>query len=130
MSLLETLDHDGYRLAIEADLMAVGTRLRHVGTDVLTWREVYAVVKNSAPGSALYRAQQGDDSPWGLTEMLLAETVDALNVANWIQGSGKKSEYPNPIPRPGVGPEKIGGKGALPVDEMAEWLGWDTGGYN
>lgn len=127
---METLRDGEYRTAIEADLMAIGARLRHVGTDALTWRELYAVVKHAPFDSALYRVQQGDDAPWGLKEMLLAQIADEIAVSNWIASRGKKSDYPKPIPRPGVGPTKIGGKGALPMDEMAAWLGWDVPSNN
>lgn len=66
-----------------------------------------------------------DAVPWTLDRLLLAEAVDALNVANWQRGSAKRSDFPKPIPRPGVEPEsQTFGKGAIPYDEMAAWLGW------
>lgn len=63
---------------------------------------------------------------WTLEAMLLAEVADATNVGNWQRGSGKKRDYPKPIPRPGVEPDgSTYGKGALTMDEMADWLGWN-----
>lgn len=46
-------------------------------------------------------------------------------VANWQRGGGKRADQPKPLPRPGVddGVRKFG-KGALPMDQMADWLGW------
>ena len=81
------------------------------------------------PDSATMRAVLGPPDPWGLAEHLLAVIADALHGANWQRGGGK-GKRPKPIPRPGVGPEtdeeRIGGHdSALPLDEMAEWLGWD-----
>lgn len=67
----------------------------------------------------------GEESEWTLANLLLAEVADAVRVANWQRGSAKKNEYPKPIPRPGVKPTtQTYGKGALPIDDMAEWLGW------
>lgn len=66
-----------------------------------------------------------DAADWGLPESLLAEVADALRVANWQRGQGKRADYPKPIPRPGVKAEaKTYGRDALPIDQMAEWLGW------
>ncbi|WP_036959376.1 hypothetical protein [Promicromonospora kroppenstedtii] len=45
-ALLETLDDDEHREAIEADLIALGLRLRHAGTDALAWHELYAVIRH------------------------------------------------------------------------------------
>jgi len=65
-----------------------------------------------------------DEALWGLHEQLLAHVSDLLAIANWQRaGAGKR---PEPLPRPGVEPtSKTHGKGAIPLDEMREWLGWD-----
>lgn len=126
-ALLETLEDDEHRAAIEADLVALGLRLRHVGTDVLTWHELYAVLTHLPRDSAFFRATHPDEHEWDLQALLLAEIADALKVGNWQRGEGKKSEYPKPIPRPGIEPDsQTYGKGAIPIDQMAAWLGWDT----
>lgn len=63
------------------------------------------------------------DHHWSLMNLLLAEVVDNTRVANWQRGNGRRQDYPKPIPRPGYEPdEKTYGSGALPLDEMAEWL--------
>lgn len=62
---------------------------------------------------------------WGVTELLLAEIADSNNVAAWQRGGGTKRDYPKPIPRPGVQPDSTRiGKGAIPLDQMDEFLGW------
>ncbi|WP_191480127.1 hypothetical protein [Nocardioides ochotonae] len=62
-----------------------------------------------------------------MTELLLAEVADAARVANWQRSGGKRRDYPKPIPRPGVDdPDTTYGRGALPIDDMAAWLGWST----
>lgn len=38
---------------------------------------------------------------WGITEHLLAASVDVLQGANWQRGGGKGTK-PKPLPRPGV----------------------------
>lgn len=67
-----------------------------------------------------------DEYGWGLPEQLLAAVVDELAIANWQRGQGKRTDYPKPIPRPGVRDEESTtyGKGAVPTDEIADWLGW------
>lgn len=78
--------------------------------------------------SALYRALYPDEHAWQLSELLLAEIADALNVANWQRSAGKRKDYPKPIPRPGVS-EKASqtyGSNAVPIADMAAFLGWPT----
>lgn len=90
--------------------------------------EVAAMAAHLPPESATMRALSPPQS-WGIPEYLLAAAVDALHAANWQRGGGK-GKRPKPIPRPGLEPEAdtqtLGGKGsALPLDEMAAWLGWE-----
>lgn len=47
----------------------------------------------------------GDAARWGVTEHLLATTIDVLAGANW-QRSGGKGPKPKPIPRPDPRAEK------------------------
>lgn len=123
-ALLDLLDE--HEEPIAYDLIRLGLRLRDLGTDRLSWGDLWAIVRNAPRDSALYRALNPDHE-WTLTDLLLAEVADAVRVANWQRGSAKRHEYPKPIPRPGVEPQSATyGKGAIPIDEMAEWLGWDT----
>jgi hypothetical protein len=127
-SLLSTLEDEDQRRAIESDLIDKGLRLRWVGSDVLTWYELYAVLVNLGFGSALHRLQHGEDAKWdNLDRMLLADIVDGLNVGNWQRSNPRsKRDYPKPIPRPGVvdqDTEKFGGK-PVSLEEMDALLGW------
>lgn len=75
--------------------------------------------------SALHRAMNPDEWEWGVAELLLAEIADSGHVAAWQRGGGTKKDYPKPIPRPGVQPDStVIGKGAIPLDQMDEFLGW------
>lgn len=107
--------------------MRLGLRLRNLGTPDFSWGDLLVIIRQGGPDTALYRAMN-DDWQWTLDNLLLAEAADQLAVANWQRGGGKQRDYPKPIPRPGVEPDSktYGGKGAIPIDEMAEWLGWTT----
>ena len=116
---------DDYAEPLAFDLMGMGLRLRDVGTPSFSWADLYVVIRQLPRASALGRALDPETAPWGLQELLLAEIADALNVSNWQRSGATKRDYPKPIPRPGVeSPTTTYGKGAIPYDEMAEWLGW------
>jgi hypothetical protein len=61
--------------------------------------------------SALVRALHGEEAEWGLTEQLLAATVDELAAGNWLFTSAHTAEDADPperprrLPRPGVDEE-------------------------
>lgn len=75
------------------------------------WRRLFVLLSQLPRESRLMRALAGDDIEWGITEQLLAATVDALNAANWQRGGGK-GPRPKPIPRPGNKPDtQVLGKG-------------------
>lgn len=71
----------------------------------------------------MIREIHGDDHPWGLTEHLLAATVDALNVANWLQTKDaiKGRNRPKQITRPGV-QQQTRVREAVSMEEMKERL--------
>ena len=113
--------------AIEYDLIKLGLRLRQLGTDLLSWRDLLVIVQHSPHGSALMAAQNPDAAPWGLSEHLLAVIADSVIAANWMQSKDgqKNRNRPKPIRRPGVEPDKkqFGGR-AESIDTIREWLGW------
>lgn len=82
-------------------------------------------MRQAPRSSAFFRALHPDEAMWGLTEQLLALNADMLNVLAWQNSGGKKKDYPKPIPRPGVEEDKTYGADAIPMDEMAKWLGWE-----
>jgi hypothetical protein len=92
--------------AIEYELIAVGARLRWLGSNRLTWNDVRAVVKHSPPGGALHRAIDPDGSGWTVDSYLLAALFDATNAANWQRAGDKSKARPEPLPRPGERPRK------------------------
>lgn len=64
-----------------------------------------------------------DDTSWSVTDYLLALVADNTAFRLWQAGSGK-GKKPKPIPRPGD-VKKVQAD-SLPVDQMADWLGWDS----
>lgn len=87
-------------------------------------RDLWAIVRQSPPTSALVRAMD-PDVEWTLQNQLLAAAVDALRDDWWATHNGRRQDRPKPIERPGQRPDATTyGGDALPLDEMASWLGW------
>lgn len=115
--------------AIEYDLIKLGLRLRQLGTDLLSWRDLLVIVQHSGHDTSLNVSMHPDAAPWKLGEHLLAVIADAVIAGNWMQSKDgqKNRNRPKPIPRPGVEPEskKFGGR-AESMDSIREWLGWGS----
>lgn len=111
--------------AIEYDLIKLGLRLRQLGTDALSWRDLLVIVQHSERGTALNAAMHPDHAPWGLSEHLLAVVADAVIAGNWMQSKDgqKNRNRPKPIPRPGVEQDTNYGK-AESIETIRAWLGW------
>lgn len=94
---------------------------------VLSWADLRDIVKYQPATSALHRAMRPEESPWGLSEHLLAVVADAVIAGNWMSSrDGQKNRNrPKPIPRPGVTPDhkKFGGQ-AESIEAIRGWLGW------
>lgn len=108
-------------------MITLGLRLRELGTERLSWRDLKIILTRMPPDrSALSAERHPEDAPWSLSEHLLAESVDSLRMLLWAKTKDgqKNRNRPKPIERPGRRPEKLG-KAPLPVDEMCDWLGWD-----
>ena len=109
----------------------LGLRLDDLGTRALSWRDLWVVVHQAPTSSALYRSVNPEAYGWGLAEQLQAAGVDALRWLVWAKtkdGAAGRNR-PQPIPRPGVTPPREvtrhGGNAGLPIEQMADWLGWD-----
>lgn len=115
-------DHGG---AVEADLIDRGFRLRWIGEEDFTIRDVLTIIENLPGESALARKLNPDSWMWSHTDHLLALVYDRLAEHNWmISRDGQRNvNRPKPLPRPGIEPDnsvrKLGGR-AIPVSEMAE----------
>lgn len=116
---------DEHQEAVEYDLITHGVRLRDLGTDRLSWRDLKIIVKQQPGNSALARAINGDDYLWDIHAQLAALIVDHLAVGNWQRSGDKRAKRPKPVERPGHRPERFG-REPIPMDAMADWLGWNT----
>lgn len=101
--------------------MRMGLRLRQLGTEALTWGDLYDYVRYGNTDTALALERYGDTVLWGITDHLLATVADALIAGNWQRGGGK-GRKPDPIPRPGA--EESGqtlGSEPVPIAEFNDW---------
>ena len=124
--LVELIDE--HQEAVEYDLIAHGVRLRQLGTEALSWRDLKIIIELQPHGkSAVARAKDPDEAAWGLSEHLLAVIADTSRARVWQEGSGKAKDKPKPIPRPGIETtEKTTYRyDVLPVSDMADFLGDD-----
>ncbi|MBF6459801.1 hypothetical protein IU433_12215 [Nocardia puris] len=107
----------------------MGLRLRQLGTDELTWRDLKVIIKHLPDDAALRRAIH-PDSGWGIAELLLAQIADKANWLAWTKtkAAQKGRGAPKPIPRPGVEPvEKIGNT-VMTLDQAEAFLGYSMRG--
>ncbi|MGW5316719.1 DUF5361 domain-containing protein [Nocardia thailandica] len=118
---------EAHRTAAEFDLIGLGLRLRDLGTDDLTWSDLWAICKHLPPGSALARALNPGDE-WQLNELLLADIADSLR---WIQWSKTRAAQkpgarpPRRIPRPGIEDDReVYGTTVMSIEDMDKFLGW------
>ena len=108
--------------ALEFDLIKLGLRLRDAGSLEFNWRDLWVVCRRLGRDSELYKSMNpDDDTSWSVTDYLLAMVADNTSFRLY-QAAGGKGKKPKPVPRPGD--VKQYGGDALPVDAMADWLGW------
>lgn len=94
--------------------MTMGRSLRDLGTPALPWIDLLVIVRRLPPSSALGRevtAQEQEepgDELWDLHAHLLATALDVLNVISWRLSRGRRSDYPEPVRRPGARPLRTG----------------------
>ncbi|MGJ5724885.1 hypothetical protein ACSBQT_10945 [Brevibacterium sp. H602] len=105
--------------------MTIGYRVRDLDDfeSGLTVGDMLDFVEHAHEGMAIYRILNPDWS-WSLTNLLLAEMLDAQVLWRWVDG-GKRGPKPKPIPRPGVTETHTKSytvSETSTVDEIDEWL--------
>ena len=122
---------DEFEGPIEYDLIGLGLRLRDLGTERLSWRDLRVILLHSPRTSAYMRARMCESALWGVSEHLLASAVDALRWLVWskTKDGEKNRNRPKPVPRPGVKPDKgrMSDAVAMPVDELKKYLALPRG---
>jgi len=118
--------------AIEYDLISLGLRLRQIGQEDFTLRDLLTIIKQSPRESAIVRATQPDSHMWSHTDFILALLYDKQAEHNWMisKDGARGHKRPKPLPRPGlVDPNteitQIRGK-AVPIEEMERILGHEA----
>ncbi|MGW4634340.1 DUF5361 domain-containing protein [Nocardia sp. NPDC004415] len=113
--------------AIEYDLIALGLRLRLLGTDALGWADLRVIVKHLPLDSALLRTMYPEESRWRTAEHLLADVSDSLRWLVWARtDDGRRGRNrPEPIQRPGRQSDRERVGTATQLDQMNEFLGWN-----
>lgn len=100
----------------------------------LSPRRLRVLIQHLPRESALVRALHGEEAEWGLTEQLLAATVDELAAGNWLFTSAHTAENADPpepprrLPRPGVEDEDPEVGSASPEQIAAFFGGGGTKG--
>lgn len=119
--LLEFLDDPKTARAVEGDLIRAGWRLRDVGREDFTWRDLSVFVSEAPPDSAIFRALE-PNWMWTHEAHLLAANADWLALLVWQNTEDGQAgrNQPKPIKRPGIhdDTEKTVKGNALPLDQM------------
>lgn len=115
---------DAHPSEVRFECLKHGVSIDQFGCPEYPTSDLVSILEFTREDSPLFTALYPDDAGWGRTNMLLADVVDALRIQIWQKGSGKKSDYPNPIPRPGVSQKekKQFGNNPIEQDEMDAFL--------
>ena len=97
-----------------------GRKLRDLGTDDLTWEDLWYFALYAPNTSQISLEVNGEQSQWTLTDHLLAVVADILNDANWQRG-GAKGIRPERIKRPGTETGQTLGSDPIPISEFEDW---------
>lgn len=86
------------------------------------WQRFSVLVRHLPRDSAVNRAVYGEVVAWGAVEHLLADLRDLLIAANWQRSGDPKIPRPEPIPRPGMRPQRDERKTELTQEQINQRL--------
>lgn len=116
---------------MERDLIALGLRLRWLGTERLTWRDLLVIVRMSEPGSHIFHVFHADyPRPYDVGFLSLSMLRSAEYSQRWLQwaqttDAEKKRNIPEPERLPWEPkPDALFKHESMTWDEAADWLGW------
>lgn len=115
--------------AVEYHLITLGLRLEWVGTERLSWRDLWVIIQQSPPGSSIHAALDPEAARWARGEpvpYLLAHIGDTLANANWQRSGRSTAPKPKPLPRPGMKNDSTTfGAEPIPIADFDDWWGGD-----
>lgn len=92
-----------HRDALTIELLHYGLHLNQLGTSLLNWVDLLAIVKYPRQASPLYQSMTGGEyGDWVTSDYLLAGVLDALNWLVWAKSTdgARGVNKPKRIPRP------------------------------
>lgn len=116
--------------AVDSDLLhASGRGIEDLGSS-LSWQAASSILHNLSLDSALARDVNPDTNLWNSTlktNYILADIFDVLSAIHYtlIKIAGGKAQKPKSYPRPNdkrKEVKKIGGKGAMKVEDLKKWI--------
>lgn len=125
LSLLTVIEK--HCTAVEFDLIRYGLRLDWLGSEALSWRDLYVIVAQSGPDTAIYRSMN-DEWPQTIEADLLRAVELNTRVIAW-QGT-RDGQRGNNRPEPFLWPwerkqDKAIRGDAMTIEEALDFLGWD-----
>lgn len=96
---------------MEADLAFRGVDLLDLWRGQVTPRKLDVMIRGLPPDSATRIAMNGKEPLWSRTDYILADLIDSNNGVAWLVANQdapqwKRSQFPDPYPRPGDTPKK------------------------
>ncbi|MDI3330128.1 MAG: hypothetical protein QJR09_05245 [Micrococcus sp.] len=114
--------------AVEYHLLTLGLKLEQLGTDALSWRDLWVIITRAPAGSAIHRSVDPEAAAWASGEInawLFAAAVDLLAHGNWQRQGKRNARKPEPVPRPGEKSKgAVFGADPIPVSEFDAW--WES----
>lgn len=125
------LYEQGHWAALEADLMAAGHQIHHMGAGALSWHAVFVFARRAleTPGSALAVSVHGPGARWSATEQLINGVYNHLAWLAWSKSkdaSRPGAKPPAVVHLPGLEPENKDAKHygqPAPLESVLEMLG-------
>lgn len=124
---------DDHSEAVERDLIGLGLRLRWLGTERLTWRDLLVIVRTSGPGSEIFHAMHDDlPRPYDVEFLALSMHRSSEYTQRWLQWAktedgSKNKNAPEPERFPWEPkPEGLYAHESMTWEEADDWFGWSA----
>lgn len=127
-ALIDYIEDEEHRGALEADLIKAGLRLRNCPSPEFTWRDLQIFIEYLDNDSCLVAVVHPERAGWTKPNMLLAELIDTARIHLWLNTKAGQEgrDFPEPIERPGIKkkePRKGSKVKPLPLSKIKEIYG-------